>query len=285
MTGRSGTADRGHPLRRPARGSGAASPVVDQALDRDHLRGTDRGARSGRTTRWTPAGSGRSARRWSGPRPGASAALHRLAFSWRPSSCSAGRSSEREPKRFEITHVPAVVRNRDRQIGVASRCCQRYERITFEKDLISVPGKPLAAFVCPGHPLLDATIDLVLERHRDLLKRGAVLVTDNDGEDVARALLPGARHPGRADRPWRQPAGGLPRLQFVEIDGRGAAHTPAMRPTSTTGPRRTEREPLRGARTADWLVARAGDGRRLGTRYRNLVPEHLAEIQRPQGRA
>ena len=24
----------------------------------------------------------------------------------------------REPKRFEITHVPAVIRNRDRQIGI-----------------------------------------------------------------------------------------------------------------------------------------------------------------------
>jgi hypothetical protein len=44
----------------------------------------------------------------------------------------------------------------------------RYERITFEKSLISLPGKPPAAFVCPGHPLLDATIDLVIERHRDL---------------------------------------------------------------------------------------------------------------------
>ena len=25
------------------------------------------------------------------------------------------------------------------------------------KDLLSVPGKPMAAFICPGHPLLDAT--------------------------------------------------------------------------------------------------------------------------------
>src|SRR5439155_9991999 len=39
-------------------------------------------------------------------------------------------------------------------------------------------GHPLAAFVCPGHPLLDATIDLTLERHRDLLRRGTVLVDE-----------------------------------------------------------------------------------------------------------
>ena len=53
---------------------------------------------------------------------------------------------------------------------------QRYERITFEKCEVRVEGKPLAEFVCPGHPLLDATLDLILERHRNLLKQGAILV-------------------------------------------------------------------------------------------------------------
>ena len=56
----------------------------------------------------------------------------------------------------------------------------RYERIAFEKTLIAPQGQPLAAFVCPGHPLLDAILDLTLERHRDLLRRGAVLVDERD---------------------------------------------------------------------------------------------------------
>jgi len=56
----------------------------------------------------------------------------------------------------------------------------RYERITFEKELIAPQGKPLAAFVCPGHPLLDSIIDLTLERHRDVLKRGSILVDERD---------------------------------------------------------------------------------------------------------
>ena len=56
----------------------------------------------------------------------------------------------------------------------------RYERIAFEKELLTPPGQPLAAFVCPGHPLLDAMLDLTLQRHRDLLKRGAVLVDERD---------------------------------------------------------------------------------------------------------
>jgi superfamily II DNA or RNA helicase len=81
-----------------------------------------------------------------------------------------GSIHEREPHRYEIKHVPAVIRSRDRQIGRGQAVLQRYERITFDKSLISVSGKPMAAFVCPGHPLLDATLDLVIERHRDLLR-------------------------------------------------------------------------------------------------------------------
>src|SRR5204863_6074765 len=91
-----------------------------------------------------------------------------------------GRASQRESRRYEVTHVPVSVRSRDRQIGIGEPVLQRYERIVFEKSLIAPHGQPMAAFVCPGHPLLDATLDLTLEVNRDLLKRGAVLVDDKD---------------------------------------------------------------------------------------------------------
>jgi superfamily II DNA or RNA helicase len=91
-----------------------------------------------------------------------------------------GTIRQREPRRYELTHVPAPLRNRDRLIGTGEPVLARYERIAFEKDLTAPPGQPLAAFVCPGHPLLDATLDLTLERHRDLLRRGTVLVDDRD---------------------------------------------------------------------------------------------------------
>ena len=83
-----------------------------------------------------------------------------------------GAVRQRETRRYEVTHVPAPLRRRDRAIGVGEPVLARYERIVFEKPLVAPPGQPLAAFVCPGHPLLDAVIDLTLERHRDLLKRG-----------------------------------------------------------------------------------------------------------------
>jgi SNF2 family DNA or RNA helicase len=100
-----------------------------------------------------------------------------------------GSAKQRETRRYEVTHVPAPVRNRDRLIGIGEPVLPRYERIAFDKSLVSPPGQPLAAFVCPGHPLLDSVIDLTLERHRDLLKRGAVLVDDRDAGTQPRVLF------------------------------------------------------------------------------------------------
>jgi len=100
-----------------------------------------------------------------------------------------GTTRQREPRRYEVTHVPATVRNRDRMIGIGEPVLPRYERIVFEKSLTAPQGQALAAFVCPGHPLLDATLDLTLERHRDLLRRGAVLVDESDPGTTPRVLF------------------------------------------------------------------------------------------------
>ena len=100
-----------------------------------------------------------------------------------------GTARQREPRRYEVTHVPAPVRNRDRLIGTGEPVLPRYERIAFEKTLIAPQGEPLAAFICPGHPLLDATLDLTLERHRDLLRRGSILVDERDPGTVPRVLF------------------------------------------------------------------------------------------------
>jgi superfamily II DNA/RNA helicase len=86
-----------------------------------------------------------------------------------------GTMRQREPRRYELTHVPSIIRNRDRIIGVREPVLPHYERATFEKDLIAPQGESLATFVCPGSPLLDAVIDRTLERNRDILKRGPSL--------------------------------------------------------------------------------------------------------------
>lgn len=133
-----------------------------------------------------------------------------------------GSMREREPKRFEITNVPAIIRSRDRQISVGAAILQRYERVCFEKSLINILGKPPAAFVCPGHPLLESVSDLILERHRDLLKQGAMLVNDADNGEAIRVLfyLEHAVADGRVDASNNRRIISR-RMQFVEIDAEG----------------------------------------------------------------
>src|SRR4026207_1613698 len=66
-----------------------------------------------------------------------------------------GTTKHREARRYEITHGPAPARTRDRRIGSGEPVQPRYGRVAFEKDLITPEGMTPAAFVCPGHPLLN----------------------------------------------------------------------------------------------------------------------------------
>ena len=58
-----------------------------------------------------------------------------------------GAAKLREPRRYEITHVPAPIRNRDRVIGIGEPVLPRYERIAFEKSLVAPQG-PAAGCFC-----------------------------------------------------------------------------------------------------------------------------------------
>ena len=91
-----------------------------------------------------------------------------------------GRVFKREHGRYEITSVPFSIRNRDMQIGFGESVLNRYERICFEKENCNVPGLVPATLVCPGHPLLEATTDLVRERFADAMKHGAIFVDESD---------------------------------------------------------------------------------------------------------
>jgi superfamily II DNA/RNA helicase len=59
-----------------------------------------------------------------------------------------GSVFEREPDRYEITRVPPVITRRDRQIGIRTPVLERYERVTFEKSLINMRGKPALSSWC-----------------------------------------------------------------------------------------------------------------------------------------
>jgi len=191
-----------------------------------------------------------------------------------------GTIHEREAKRFEVKHVPAVIRNRDRQIGRGEAVLQRYERITFEKDLISVPGKPMAAFVCPGHPLLDATLDLVIERHRDLLKRGTILIDDTDESDQIRTLLylQHSIQDARTDKDGNRRVVSK-RLQFVEVTADGETTNAGPAPyLDYRPPTEEEQQALATFSHPDWIR------KNLETRAQehaaiHLVPQHMQDVR------
>jgi SNF2 family DNA or RNA helicase len=135
-----------------------------------------------------------------------------------------GTARQREGRRYEITHVPAPVRTRDRLIGVGDSIQQRYERIVFEKSLMAPPGEVPAAFIFPGHPLLDSVIDLTIERHRDLLRRGAILVDERDAGTTPRMLffLEHAVQDASLTRTGERRVVSR-RMLYVEIDASGTA--------------------------------------------------------------
>jgi len=193
-----------------------------------------------------------------------------------------GAVKQREPRRYEITHVPAPVRNRDRLIGVGEPVLPRYERVAFEKALVAPQGQPLAAFVCPGHPLLDAAIDLTLERHRDLLRRGAVLVDERDPGLPPRVLLylEHAIQDASLTRSGERRTISK-RMLYVEIDAAGRVRHLQYAPYLDHRPL-APGEPGVGA-----ILARpecAWIGRELeagaqGHAVSHVVPEHLEEVR------
>jgi SNF2 family DNA or RNA helicase len=193
-----------------------------------------------------------------------------------------GTLRQREARRYEITHVPAPIRNRDRLIGIGEPVLTRYERIAFEKLLVSPQGLPMAAFVCPGHPLLDSVIDLTIERHRDLLKRGAVLVDDRDIGTQPRILfyLEHAIQDASLTRAGDRRVVSK-RMLYVELDAddimRHVHYAPYLdyRPLNETEP---DIEQILKRPECAWINNDL-EQKAQGYAVTNIVPEHLAEIR------
>jgi superfamily II DNA/RNA helicase len=193
-----------------------------------------------------------------------------------------GNVRQREARRYEINHVPAPVRNRDRQIGSGDPVLTRYERIVFEKGLIAPPGQPLAAFVCPGHPLLDAVLDLTLERHRDLLKRGTLLVDERDTGTQLRVLFflehaiqDASLLPSGERRSISR------RTLYVEMDADGAARHLHYAPYLDYRPLKSDEPDMAAilARPECGWITRALEQQAQNHAIANVVPEHIKEVR------
>lgn len=190
-----------------------------------------------------------------------------------------GELRPRESGRFEIPHVPHRIRERDKRIGSPrSHVSRRYERVCFEKNAIAPRHRRQASLIHPGHPLMRAVNDLILDDYRDTLEEGAVLVDETDGGTEPHLLFMLEHH-------VRETTGENPkvvsqRLQFVNAypDGRfthaGWAPHLALKPLDKAHAKLAER-----ARNLDW-IRKTDDTAALGFAADKLVPEHFDEVQR-----
>ena len=187
----------------------------------------------------------------------------------------------RESERFEITHVPAELRERDRLITGRNRrdlapVLKRYERVCFTKAAVRPtdrPGLAFASMVHPGHPLMLALSDVLLEQHANLLRQGTLLVDPaDDGEQLSLLFL--LTHEVKS-------GDGLvisKRLQFVRVLPDGNATFAGWAPHLDLEPLAVADRPLLAeALAAPWLTSGL-ENRALALAAKTLVPEHLSEI-------
>jgi superfamily II DNA or RNA helicase len=190
-----------------------------------------------------------------------------------------GQFSKREPQRFEIRHVPTEIRQRDRTNGLRAPVLKAYERITFHKQSVRLDGKPPAALLAPGHPLLDATVDLVLDKHRDFLRQGAVLVDPLDQGTTPRVLLY-LEHAITDAKPdaGRGPTVISRRLEFVFLNEDGQAARAGHAPYLDYLPASPDQlAAIQAQLDQPWLLDDL-ETRAVSFAIQQIVPEHLKSV-------
>jgi len=186
-----------------------------------------------------------------------------------------GSMREREPGRYRITHVPALIRERARENGTPVPILRAYERICFDKQWITAQGKPLADFICPGHPLLDTVLELVLEQQRELLRIGSVLIDPNDPGDSPRVMffLEQAIKDAAQRVISRQ-------VHYVEINTEGQARIGGSAPyLDYRSASQSERNQLADLLQADWLAAEELEDAVVGAAIEKTAPRHLSDVR------
>ena len=168
-----------------------------------------------------------------------------------------GRISRREAGRYEITNVPQMVRDRDRQIGSGAPVLARYERVAFDREPIHRGGHVRAELLAPGHPLLDAVLDLTIEQRRETLKQGAVLVDRSDPGETPRMLVALIQSITDGNEPARTVS---KRFEFVELTPDGTARAAGPAPYLDYEPLEPDEEAAAAqAAGQPWLAAGIDD--------------------------
>lgn len=186
--------------------------------------------------------------------------------------------------RYEITFVPATIRERDRQISGRDRrnmnpVVTKYERVCFEKNKVRVEDKPneaVASLLHPAHPLMQSVVDLMIEQHKGKLKQGAVLVDPNDeGLDPKLLFLidHSVKEGGESGLVVSR------RLQFVTIDRQGQIRNAGWAPHLDLNPIEPNQRAMVAIEIeADWIKKDLEEAA-LSHASDNLVPAHFEEVK------
>lgn len=195
-----------------------------------------------------------------------------------------GELRPREQGRYEITNVPAAIRERDRQISGRDRrnadpVLRRYERVCFEKQYVRLAdrvGAPMASLIHPGHPLMQAVTDLVLEAHRNKLKQGAVLVDPSDMGLTPKVMFIVDHSVKEGADPTRNASR---RMQFVEIDPKGHTINAGWAPHLDLEPLgAADMALIQDVLAAPWITKDL-EHVALAHASSELVPEHFDEVR------
>ncbi|TPL20963.1 DUF3883 domain-containing protein [Mesorhizobium sp. B2-4-9] len=192
-----------------------------------------------------------------------------------------GTAHPREAERYEISHIPSAIRERDRRLTGRNRrehepVLRRYSRICFERKAIQPldkPGLERAVLIHPGHPLMLAMSDMILEQHANLLRQGSILIDPAD-EGLDPALLFLLTHEIRSG----DGAVLSKRLQFVRVGPDGRTEFAGWAPHLDLEPLpESERVLLKDVLGASWLSS-GQEARALSLAAMTLVPEHYGEV-------
>lgn len=192
-----------------------------------------------------------------------------------------GTAHPREAGRYEISHVPSTIRERDRRLTGRNRrghepVLRRYSRICFERQAIQPldkAGLERAVLMHPGHPLMLAMSDMILEQHTNLLRQGSILVDPSD-EGIDPALLFLLTHEIKSGDNTVLSK----RLQFVRVGPDGQATFAGWAPHLDLEPLPDSERPLfKDVLDAPWLSS-GQEARALSLAATTLVPEHYGEV-------
>ncbi|MGO8224745.1 DUF3883 domain-containing protein [Rhizobium leguminosarum bv. trifolii] len=192
-----------------------------------------------------------------------------------------GTAHPREAGRYEITHIASAIRERDRRLTGRNRrdhepVLRRYSRICFERQAIQPldkAGLERAVLMHPGHPLMLAMSDMILEQHTNLLRQGSILVDPSD-EGLDPALLFLLTHEIKSGDNTVLSK----RLQFVRVGPDGQATFAGWAPHLDLEPLpEADLVLLKDVLDAPWLSS-GQEIRALSLAATTLVPEHYGEV-------